>query len=62
VDRVLFAADRRDAARAGFDDAVFYRELQSRPKGKLLPIARRRGPGDIRPFDLWRSKAGKTPY
>jgi guanine deaminase len=62
VDRVVFAADRRDAARAGFDDDVFYRELQVRPEGTLLPVARRWTADALAPFDAWLSSTTKTPY
>jgi guanine deaminase len=62
ADRVVFAADRHDAARAGFDDAAFYKELRSRPAGRLLPVRRAKVPGALRPFALWRAKTDKTPY
>jgi guanine deaminase len=61
VDRVVYAATRLDAARAGFDDDVFRRTLglSVRRPGFLsrLPI-----PGAVRPFDVWRAKSDKTPY
>jgi guanine deaminase len=62
AERVFFAADRRDAARAGFDDAVFYRELRMRPAGKRLPVRRLVVPGAAAPFALWRAKTDRTPY
>jgi guanine deaminase len=62
VDRVFYATTRRDAERAGFDDAAFYDELRMRPAGKVMPLRRLRAPGDGLPFDLWRAKGDKIPY
>jgi tRNA(Arg) A34 adenosine deaminase TadA len=62
VDRIVFAAGRRDAARAGFDDEVFYRELRVRPRGKLLPLSRRGVSQALRPFALWSSRLEKVLY
>src|SRR6476620_12393168 len=37
IDRVVFAADRHDAASVGFDDAVFYAHLHTADRHALTP-------------------------
>lgn len=58
LDKTLYAATRQDAARAGFDDAVFYRAFRA----GSLRLKRLNDPGASRPFTLWRAKKDKTPY
>lgn len=62
VDRVVFAADRHDAARGGFDDRTFY---------ELFAVDRATWPTQVEtlalhtrtePFDAWLAKADRTPY
>ncbi|WP_159615253.1 nucleoside deaminase [Arthrobacter zhaoguopingii] len=67
VDRVVYAADRNDAARAGFDDAVFYDyfsapvEERSMPSGQLrLPASE--GLDHCAPFDAWAAHSDRIPY
>ena len=62
IDKVYYAADREDAAAAGFDDSDIYREL-------ALPVDRRRIPfvhimekEGLRPFMLWNSNDKKVEY
>ncbi|CAN5341485.1 nucleoside deaminase [soil metagenome] len=62
VDRVVFAADRDDAARGGFDDREFY-ELFGRPRSQWeLPIVSHRVPDAAAPFDAWLKNVGRTDY
>lgn len=62
VDRVVFAADRMDAARGGFDDRRFY-DLFERPRETWdvpvdsLPLA-----NSAAPFDAWLAHEGRTAY
>ena len=53
--RVHYAATRHDAARAGFDDARFYREvtvaMRQAFRAESLPV-----------FAAWNRKPDKTPY
>ncbi|WP_312181957.1 nucleoside deaminase [Arthrobacter sp.] len=62
VDRVVFAADRHDAARAGFDDAVFYDYFATPVEERSMPVVQ--VPGDTRnaPFDAWNDTANRTDY
>jgi tRNA(Arg) A34 adenosine deaminase TadA len=53
--RVCYAATRHDAARAGFDDAKFYREVTV-PRRRMLRAE------SLRAFVAWDGKSDKTPY
>nr|BFF11850.1 hypothetical protein GCM10025699_31530 [Microbacterium flavescens] len=56
IDRVYFAADREDAATAGFDDARFYRYFEGMPEDRaILPVERIGLPDDghTAPFVAW---------
>lgn len=62
LDRVVFAADRDDAARGGFDDRAFY-ELFSVDRA-TWPTAVEALALDARlaPFDAWLARADRVPY
>jgi len=62
VERVVFAADRHDAARAGFDDAELYDELQRALPDRRLPLERRLAEAGRAPFEAWARHAGRTAY
>lgn len=60
--RVVYGATRRQAAAAGFDDDLIYREIG-------LPQADRKIPFDFQPddaveevFEMWRAMGNKTLY
>ncbi|MCU1559011.1 MAG: cytosine deaminase [Microbacteriaceae bacterium] len=62
VDRVVFAADRHDAARGGFDDREFY-ELFARDRETWhIPIDSVRVPDAPAPFDAWLAHEARTDY
>lgn len=62
VDRVVFAADRHDAAAAGFDDREFY-ELFGRPREEWsLPVHQISTGEDNAPFTAWLSRADRVDY
>ena len=62
VDGIVYAADRDDAARGGFDDRAFY-ELFDRPRDTwALPVRQVRSPGASVPFDAWLAKADRVDY
>jgi guanine deaminase len=62
IDRVVFAADRHDAARGGFDDLEFY-ELFSRDRSIWdLAIDSVRIGDAAAPFDAWLANEERTGY
>lgn len=62
VERVVFAADRHDAARAGFDDREFY-ELFARDRATWpTPVVELRLDAAAEPFDAWLADAARTDY
>jgi len=62
LDRVVYAADRDDAARGGFDDSTFY-DLFTRPRSDwTMSVASRRLPAAARPFDAWLAREDRTSY
>lgn len=64
IGHVYFAADRHDAAAAGFDDALFYEYFEPSSDRRLMPVAKA-APGRgaaVDPFDAWRGYHGRTAY
>lgn len=62
VERVVFAADRHDAARGGFDDRVFY-ELFETPRDRWDVVVEGLRPSNATtPFDAWLAHGGRTDY
>jgi guanine deaminase len=62
LDRVVFAADRHDAARGGFDDLEFY-ELFARDRSSWdVRVDAVRLDDAARPFDAWLAKTDRTDY
>ena len=62
LDRVVYAADREDAARGGFDDREFY-ELFARDRGTWPTRVDEVRPSDAAaPFDAWLSNASRVEY
>lgn len=62
VDRMVFAADRHDAAAAGFDDREFYELLaQDRDTWPHPVVAHRIGTAEA-PFAAWRTAEERTAY
>jgi guanine deaminase len=62
LDRIVYAADRHDAARGGFDDREFY-ELFTRDRATWpTRIEELRPPHAGAPFDAWLADAARTDY
>lgn len=62
LDRVVFAADRHDAAAGGFDDRAFY-DLFAAPRETWhLPIEGVRPANAAAPFEAWGAHAERTDY
>ncbi len=62
MDRVWFACDRHDAARAGFDDARLYDELDKPPTERRLPVVQTFREAGVPAFQAWIAKADRTAY
>jgi tRNA(Arg) A34 adenosine deaminase TadA len=62
IDSIVFSSGRKDAARAGFDDAVFYEELHRAPLERRVPMRQMQLPESPRLFDEWLAKPDRTPY
>lgn len=62
VDRVVYAADRDDAARGGFDDGAFY-DLLARDRATWpMPVSPVAFQDSFTPFAAWLDQADRTPY
>lgn len=62
MDRVIFAADRDDAAVAGFDDRAFYEVFTTPPEQWPLRVQHLGGPAATAPFEAWQAKPDKIEY
>ena len=60
--RVVYAADRHDAARAGFDDAEFFRMFDLREQPDLLVRERLSVPEAGLPFEVWEANPDRIRY
>ena len=62
VDRILHAANRHDAAAAGFDDEWLYREIATPPERRRIPVEPLLRGMAVSLFDEWRAKPDRVPY
>lgn len=62
LDGLHYAATRQDAASAGFDDALIYRELPLPPGARRLPTVHHPLPESTAPFAAWNALAHRIPY
>jgi guanine deaminase len=62
VDRVVYVADRDDAARAGFDDRAFYDLFAAPRETWATPVQQTRIESAGAPFDAWLAKPDRVAY
>jgi tRNA(Arg) A34 adenosine deaminase TadA len=62
LDSLCFAASRKDAAAAGFDDALLYEEISKPWSLRTLKSERDLFIEARQVFNLWKNKSDKTPY
>jgi guanine deaminase len=63
LDRVVYAADRDDAARGGFDDREFYELFAGRDRSTWpTQVAELRLEDSSAPFDAWLAKDDRVAY
>lgn len=60
VDRIVFAADRHDAAEAGFDDAAFSAYFEGTEHRDAMPVAQLVTAHALAPFEAWGANAART--
>ncbi len=61
-DKVYFAATRKDAAEAGFDDDFIYKELEIPVDERTIPMEPFFREPAIKLFTDWKNKEDKTEY
>jgi tRNA(Arg) A34 adenosine deaminase TadA len=62
LDRIWYACDQADAARAGFDDAAFHAELARPPAARRLPQSQVFRPDALPALEAWLTKPDRVPY
>lgn len=62
VDRLVYAATRDDAARAGFDDALIYRELPLPPEARSLQTDHLLRAEAVTVLEEWLAKPDRVTY
>ncbi len=60
--KVVFAATKDHAARAGFDDAFIYEELKLAGENRRIPFLKLGTGKEAEPFDLWIAKEDRLRY
>lgn len=62
LSRLYYAATQHDAAAAGFDDALIYREMALAPSLRRLPTASLSREEALEAFSRWREQADRIDY
>ncbi|UYQ60623.1 nucleoside deaminase [Streptomyces peucetius] len=63
VDRIVYAADRHDAAVAGFDDRRFYDLFETKPASMWpMQVEHLDLPNRTAPFDAWLARSDRIEY
>ena len=62
LDALYFAASHTDAADAGFDDALLYKEVSKPWKSRTLTTEHHLQQEAQAVFNVWKNKSDKTPY
>lgn len=62
VERIFYAADKQDAATAGFDDAFLYQELPRPMEARSIPFERLLAEDSRKVFESYMALEGRIPY
>jgi guanine deaminase len=62
IKRVCFAADRKDAEAAGFNDKLIYDEICLSPEKRLIQFHRMTDVDGVEVFRIWSRFENKIPY
>ncbi len=62
IDKIYFAAENSDAARAGFDDSFIYKEISLPLEKRFIPTTQIDYEHSFKPFATWIEMENKTIY
>ena len=62
IKKVVYAAGRGDAAKAGFNDDFIYREIALDPADRKISFLNIEDPDALEVFDKWSRYDNKIPY
>lgn len=62
LERVYYGCTAADAAKVGFDDSVFYRELHSAPEARRIPMVPMMREEALTAFRAWNENPNKISY
>jgi len=62
IGKLYYAADRNDASRAGFDDELFYTEINLSNEQRMLKPTQLLREEAVKVFDKWNETVDKIPY
>ena len=62
LDRIYYAATRKDAAAAGFDDSFLYDEVALTLDKRSIPMKHLMRTESLAAFEVWRQQADKIVY
>lgn len=62
LDRIYFACSRDDAADAGFDDSLIYREFEVPAERRRLPVSQTMRREALEIFRHWNAQTARVPY
>ena len=62
LDRVWYAATQQQAAAAGFDDSLFYRQFTLPPDQRIIPFTHALDESANEPFLAWQQFSAKVLY
>ncbi len=62
IDKLYYAANKHDAADAGFDDSFIYKELELKPEERRLKAEVLLSKEALRVFESWKALEDKVEY
>lgn len=62
IQKITYAATRRDAASIGFADDLIYDEIRKPPEERAIPMTQLMRQEALLSFAAWQAFEGKTPY
>ncbi len=62
IERIIFAANREDAAAAGFDDVAIHHQVTLPPSQRNIPMQQQLREEALKAFSIWKNFEGKVEY